>query len=601
MRLSVKGKEVLGITLLTCLVVAIATILHLSQLTTVILEEAIKQASLIKKQIFDQSKRALIGAQVGHGPEILRNNEELQQFLEASVGYSQHLVYALIVDTKGTTILSSDRQKRERQHPVRQNLEQLVSLGPIEQFQVLYKEGAIFDSRLPMTLKETPIGEVVVGVHTSLLRDSVSASLKTSLTFAALALPFAWLLAMGLATLTLRPIRGLAYQMEQLRKGDFDVLTDLGRTDEYRELAAQLQLLGKQLQSDRLKTLSEQPDIMGVVDHLENGVMFVDHDRRILYGNTAVEGIFEKSIKEIQGCPFDNLGVASQALMPLIEEVFKKKDSIRNTPCALPRKGIPKPFDVSILSLLDGRKLLGVLVILKDLESIKTLHSLIAYAAKLTSLGQLTSGLAHEVKNPLNSMVIHLELLKDQIAYAGEEASNSLNTIESDIRRLDRVVQGFLKFMRPQELQLTSVDVHQLLTNEVMLLEVEWKRKGIRFNLKFDPNLPIITADQDLLRQVFLNIVLNACQAMPDGGTVTIKTKRLEDTALQITISDQGCGIAPEHQDKIFNLYYTTKPDGSGMGLAMAYRIVQLHDGTLTVLSEPDGGAAFVIQLPIGR
>ena len=240
------------------------------------------------------------------------------------------------------------------------------------------------------------------------------------------------------------------------------------------------------------------------------------------------------------------------------------------------------------------------MILFKDLGSLKTLRSLISYSAKLAALGRLTSGVAHEVKNPLNAMMIHLELLKGKLAGSPEEVQESLEVIGSEIRRLDRVMQGFLKFMRPHELSLKLVDLNGLLQEVVALLKTEWKKTGVQFELDLDSSLLTVTADEDLLRQLFLNIVLNACQAMPAGGTVSIVTERVksQEEFVTVRIMDQGIGIPAEDLEKIFKLYYTTKPEGNGIGLSLVYRIVQMHDGTIEVFSEVGRGTTMVVRLP---
>src|SRR5260370_1189991 len=170
-------------------------------------------------------------------------------------------------------------------------------------------------------------------------------------------------------------------------------------------------------------------------------------------------------------------------------------------------------------------RVMGVAVLLKDLESIKTVQSLVSSSAKLAALGRLTSGVAHEVKNPLNAMMIHVELLKERLEAADPDVRQSLEVIGSEIRRLDRVVQGFLKFMRPQELTLKPVDLNSMLQSVGALLEAEGKSLGVRFILDLDAGLPSVSADEELLRQAFINIVQNAVQAMPGGGAGRIRTR----------------------------------------------------------------------------
>src|SRR5262249_49013261 len=143
------------------------------------------------------------------------------------------------------------------------------------------------------------------------------------------------------------------------------------------------------------------------------------------------------------------------------------------------------------------------------------------------------------------------------------------------------------------------MDLNVLLQKEVALLEADWSRKGVRFRLQLKPTPLSITGDEELLNQVFLNILLNACQAMLQGGTVTITATHEREDSVKVVIHDEGCGIRPSERDKIFQLYYTTKPEGSGMGLPMAYRTIQLHDGVIEVESEEGKGTSMIVRLPV--
>ena len=225
-------------------------------------------------------------------------------------------------------------------------------------------------------------------------------------------------------------------------------------------------------------------------------------------------------------------------------------------------------------------------------------QSLVTYSAKLAALGRLTSGVAHEVKNPLNAMMIHLELLRERLGATPADVQQSLEVIGSEIRRLDRVVQGFLRFMRPQELTLKRIDLHALIASVVALLEAEWVPRGVRMVLEPAPALPELQGDEELLRHAFLNILQNAAQAMPAGGTITIRLDA-HGQSVRAVVVDEGVGISPEDMDKVFRLYYTTKPDGSGIGLALVYRIVQLHDGTVQISSEQGRGTTVTVTVPV--
>lgn len=600
MRFGIRGKEAVVITLLTFLVVATTTFIHLSQLSRVVVQEALRQAQLIARQMYAQSSRSLSNAPGRNPSEALRSDRELRSLLEASVGYSPHLLYALIADQKGTMIFHSERLREGTKAPERPSLEHLLTLDPVRRFYALYESGTIYEATLPLSLNNKPFGSIRLGIATSLLRRELNASVQKSLALAGLALPVAWLVAMGLGTLILKPIRKLTREVDRIGRGDFEVGDEHARGDEIGELTSQLQLLGQQLQADRLKMLGEKAQLQQVVDHLEDGIILFTQDRRILFFNKAAEVVVGKPLDHVVGWPWDEMLDPSHPLLPLLDHAFEQQVGFRSAAIALPRDGAHMEFLVSVFFVKDARQAMGAMVVLKDLESIKTLQSLISYSAKLTALGRLTSGVAHEVKNPLNAMMIHLELLRERLDAPPEEVQQSLEVIGSEIRRLDRVVQGFLRFIRPEELSLKLLDLNALLKDMVALLETEWQKEGIRFAFHFDPTLPLVAADEELLRQAFLNILLNACQAIPAGGTVNILTEREEWEFVKVSIEDSGVGIPPEDIDKIFQLYYTTKSGGSGIGLSLVYRVVQMHDGLIEVISEVGRGTTMIVRLPVG-
>ena len=599
-RLGVRGREALVVSLLTLLVVSTATAIHLSQLSRVVVQEAVKQAELIAKQIYAQTSRALQRTPGADPLAALRDDPELRSFLDASVGYSPHLLYALVTDHTGTVLLHTERQKEGKPEPERPNLDGLLKVDTLSRFSALYTTGRTYETVLPMTLNDRLFGSIRLGVSTTLLRREVTGSLQQSLAVAAVALPLAWLAAMVLAQLTVRPIRAIVGQVDRIRRGEPLEATPVALGgDEFQELSSQLTRLGRELQADRLSTLSEKAHLQGVVDQLEDGVIFLNPERHILFFNRAAETVVGLPLERTVGLPIHEVLDPAHPLLPFVDQVLVGSAGIRNATVVLPHDGRDKEFLVSAFHMEDAHRVMGVAVLLKDLESIKTVQSLVSYSAKLAALGRLTSGVAHEVKNPLNAMMIHVELLKERLEDSGVDVKKSLEVIGGEIRRLDRVVQGFLKFMRPQELTLKPVDLNAMLQSVCALLEAESLSHGVRFVLELDAALPAVSADEELLRQAFINIVQNAVQAMPSGGAVRIRTRPEEVDWVRVTVTDQGVGIAPEDVDKIFKLYYTSKPGGSGIGLSVVYRIVQLHDGTVEAKSELGRGTAVIVRLPV--
>ncbi|WP_447972805.1 sensor histidine kinase [Nitrospira sp. Kam-Ns4a] len=599
MRLSLRSKETLAITLLTVIVVVTTSLLHVFHLTRVVVQDALHQSELIARQLYAQTGHALARAGPTDPRQALRRDADLRNLVEASVGYSPNLLYVLIADRTGTVILHSERDKEGSVAPDRARLDGLLDLNPARRVQALYEPGKIYEAALPLSLNGAPFGTIRLGVATGLLRRELNASLTQSLAIAGLTLPLAWLVAMGLANLALKPIRRLAEEMGRLRQGEFVFSKELLGADEVGELAVQLQLLGQELRSDRLKLMGSQAPLQQVVDQLEDGLLLCNPQRVVLFYNKAAEPIMGRPLEQSLGQSLEAMLPEAHPLRAMLDRAFALRASVRNATLALTTDAGPKEFLVSVFFVADAQRGMGAMVLFKDLDSIKTVQSLISYSAKLTALGRLTSGVAHEVKNPLNAMMIHLELLREQLGAAPDQVRQSLDVLASEIRRLDRVVQGFLKFIRPQELTIKPLAIEPLLQHLVTLLKAEWEKAGITFSFRTDPSLPAVPGDEALLQQAFLNILQNACQAMPDGGVVTLAVERDQADWVKVSIADTGVGIPAEDRDKIFTLYYSTKPDGSGIGLSLVYRIVQLHDGSIEVQSEVGRGTTIIVRLPL--
>src|ERR1019366_5065096 len=229
-----------------------------------------------------------------------------------------------------------------------------------------------------------------------------------------------------------------------------------------------------------------------------------------------------------------------------------------------------------------------------DAKTRRHFEGQIALAQRLTAINSLTGRVAHEIKNPLNSIALRLEMLRSQVAGEDSETESEIAILSEEVTRLDRVVRTFLDFNRPVEMALLNVDLAEVVAEIVRLLEPEAERNGIRIGYTRPSAAVVVNGDSGLLRQV----VVNAIEAMPGGGSLTFEIAS-SPAACTLAIADTGPGIPPESQEKIFQLYYTTKDHGSGIGLAMTFRAVQLHGGTIEIESEAGRGATFRITLPL--
>jgi signal transduction histidine kinase len=216
---------------------------------------------------------------------------------------------------------------------------------------------------------------------------------------------------------------------------------------------------------------------------------------------------------------------------------------------------------------------------------------------RLAALGQLSAGLAHELRNPLSTIRTSAEMLTKRLDGANAVARELAGYIASEVDRTNLLVTRFLEFARPLQLRLSEVDLHSLLDEAILNFQKQDPNCRLTIHRAYDPTLPTVRGDATLLERVFFNLIQNAADASAADGVVTVKTRAL-GSSLEVAVIDRGSGILPEHREQIFNPFFTTKPSGVGLGLPIAAKIVDEHGGRLVVQSEPNQGAAFVVQLP---
>jgi two-component system, NtrC family, sensor histidine kinase HydH len=230
-------------------------------------------------------------------------------------------------------------------------------------------------------------------------------------------------------------------------------------------------------------------------------------------------------------------------------------------------------------------------------RSLSAAEAAVRRSDRLAALGHLSAGLAHELRNPLATMKGSAEMLARSVAAENEVAREVAGFISSEVDRTNSLVTRFLEFARPLKLKLAPADVGQVLDRAIALVERDAPQYGATVYKNYSPDLPPFSFDAELMERVFYNLVLNAAQASPQDGAITVKTRAVEGTA-EISVIDRGQGIDPKIFDQIFNPFFTTKPEGSGLGLAIVSKIVDEHGGKMAVESEPGKGSVFRVYLP---
>jgi signal transduction histidine kinase len=465
----------------------------------------------------------------------------------------------------------------------------------------------IYEISTPLNVENQPFGRFVAGLPAQTLYQEVLPNLLLALSLAAVAGLLAILLAVLLSNIVLRPLREFFGLIEQLE------VESAAQTAHEKESSSQdlqwaaerLRELGRRFAGNRSEIETMRDQMRQVMSNLPERLLLLDREQRVMMASPEAErlllswnpkpGKSNGHSQSLRGLILSDVLEESHPLMLLTKRAFNSGQPREET------MTLPTPEEkahnllASVQVFEEHGQLAGALLTLRDLESLKRLETHLDYATRLAALSRITSGVAHEVKNPLHAMVLHLELLRAKID-AGRDPGNHVDVLTSEVTRLNRVVQTFLDFTRPVQLQTRRYDANELL-REVMLLAPITPESTITVVTNYAAEQLCIDADIDLLKQGLLNIVINACQAMPDGGTLTLTTAS-HNEQVEISISDTGIGIPEDVREKIFNLYFTTKEKGSGIGLAQAFRAVQMHSGNIEVESEVGKGTSFKICLP---
>lgn len=612
MRLSLKAKLTALIGLLVLVVVLAISALYLFIITHEALAAVGRRGSFVADEVYHQTQTVLAQSYLPAGvlpsdtPAVLQfvrarlaEDPNLNSTIESAVGNSPTIYYIAITDPKGIILAHNDPTQVGKQFAPAPPFEQLLNSGILQQLHVIfYGPQQIYEVVHSSTVGDRPL-DFRVGVSTLFVASELTPELRRALLLAIVALVLATLSATLLSYGVLRPLKTISRSVERMARGESPEPLKVDRKDEWGILSSKLNLLGEQIRGEKTAFTQLKENLDQLFSNLADGLMLFDKQDQLVLATPAVERflgedpklLLHRTAAEIfwSDHPMDRvLREAFVARTPVAWESHNEGDSDDNEG---PR------ISASVQFAETGGEPVGALVTVRDAGTRAQLEDQIAVATRLAALGRITSGVAHEVKNPLNAMVLQLEILKAKLAENSTAVKPQLDTLSSEIRRLDRVVKTFLDFTRPVELRLTETDLEQMLQEVFTLAEPQARQNHVRLKIEKDGPVPRLKVDRDLFKQALLNLVLNGCQAMPSGGLLKIRPRKIE-RRVELEIEDQGVGIPPDVQPRIFTLFFTTKPGGSGVGLAMAYRIIQLHNGSIDFSSEPERGTTFRIVLP---
>ena len=620
-----KTKLVLSATGLTFAIVLVLSSLFLGELLRQRIEQTSAASDVLTHQVLLMTRQAVETGLRTNPPvnrsdealhaavtDALQGHQPLSDVMNAIVRYSPTVQDVSVTDAHGLTLVSTDPDTLDQQAGYRMSLESVRDGSIAFQIRQVFGRPRVLDSAQTLDRNKAPFLVVHVGVRSTFVRNAYEPWLRAALIFALLAALAAMVVAGLLANVALRPIEQISRQLEHLtlREGEGpQPMLEAGGSgsDTVVRVAKTIDRLGEQMRSREEGYTALQANLNQMLDTLRDGVLLFTADHRAVMVSDAVAYFLNKPEGELVGKRLEEIFDSETTLGAAVLEAFASGAQVSAESLVLEDgRQVQLSLD-RIDDGLGGGGNMGTLLTLRDTESALQLEQELEIGRRLAAIGRLTAGVGHEVKNPINAMVVHLELLRGKLMSGGAEAfggaQRHVDILAGEMQRLDRVVQTLADFSRPMELKLREQDLRHVVGAVMELTAAEMHENGVGVMVEAPKEPLMVRVDAEQMRQALLNLLLNAMQAMPGGGLMRVTMHRDHQFAV-VEVADEGEGIPAELLPRIFELYFTTKPKGSGIGLAMTYRILQMHGGAMDVRSNvdrmaPDHGTTFTLRLPI--
>ncbi len=528
--------------------------------------------------------------------EYLPTDVSLNNMLQSDVGNWPFIYDAAIVGTDGKALLHTNASLVGKTVIARPDFQRVLAAHFREQLRLVYSPAAVYDVSFPLQLNGAPFGTIRIGVSTVFLKSELTPRLMHALYFSIASIFASLVLAAGISNLALGPLREISRNLDSVSAGHGDELSgDDSGHDEYGLVTLKIANLGRQMRDTKEIFSALKDNVDQLMSKLQDGLVLFSRDSRVVLVSAPVERFLGRPRRELLGHTVKEVFSGNTLLGTAVLDAFE-----RSRPLVQREFGAAdgRRVQVSLDFVHEKNTQIGALLIMRDTESVRRIGDEIEMSRRISASGRVTGGVAHEVKNPINAIVLHLQLLQNKLAQEDPDTRRHVDIIGSEIHRLDRVVQTLVDFMRARELHLEELDLRRLLDEVALLAAPDAEHHGVTIERAL-PGEPLpLKVDTDLMKQALLNVVLNGVQAMPQGGLLTISAHREDDVAVA-EVCDRGSGIPHDVQNKIFELYFTTKKDGSGIGLAQTYQILQWHYGSVEFESTEGEGTTFRFRIPL--
>jgi len=527
--------------------------------------------------------------------DYLATNLDLNTMLESVVNDWPMIQDAAIVDADGKAILHTIPELIGKIVPDRPDFQTLQNAKFRRQLRMVYNQPTVYDVRMPLLLNGQDFGSIRLGVSTVFLKSEITPRLTHAVIFSGISILLSLVLAAGLSHLALGPLERISRSLDSVTAGEAEAVTeeDAGH-DEYGLVTLKIAHLGRQMRDAKEIFSALKDNVDQIMGNLQDGLMLFTRDSRVVLVSASVERFLGRPRRELLGRTVKEIFSQGSSLGGLVLDGFQLRHPIAQREV---ESSSGKMVQVSLDFIQERGSPIGALLTLRDAESVRRIQDEIELSRQMSASGRTTRGVAHEVKNPINAIVLHLQLLQTKLQQIDPDTRRHMDIIGNEIHRLDRVVQILVDFTRPRDLHLEEIDLRGLLEDVIMLATPDAEQHGVTVERKLGTQPLGVKVDPDLMKQAILNVVLNGMQAMPHGGALTISALRDGESVIT-EIRDQGLGIPHDLQEKIFELYFTTKKGGSGIGLAQTYQALQWHYGSIDFETIEGHGTTFRLRLP---
>ncbi|MEJ2637627.1 MAG: ATP-binding protein [Calditrichia bacterium] len=532
------------------------------------------------------------------------NKYPTRRLMNRFSGDNSKILHILLIDTTNNIVVSDDPSVEGKQYTSRRELQLLNTDHPTIVDRTWEGNQEILDVIMPIIQDSVKQGYLRTVISVNHLQNFYQ-NRKVVLLFASIfSLGIIILIVLTTSGIYKSNLEDIGTALEKLQQSDFNYRVNYQKQDEFTPLFTRLNELFEKTIDMNASFRQSEERINAMMKVIHEGLMIVNANMKIISYNDYLLDIFH--IRNPKA-PEEKIYQILQKNPKLLEIYRRARDplthAVRKTMAISLLDDSTIDIQINALSILEGENTNSVIFYVKNLGLIKELEQNLNRSMRYTIISQLASSVGHEIRNPLSSLAIHTEVLDDLVAQIptdkdkSQKIKKSLKILNSEITRISKLTDQFFNLAKPKEVELGLENINSIIKDIATLVQQEAYEKAVNLKLQLTKDLKSVNMIRDQIKQVILNIVLNAFDSMPNGGTLYLITREVENNVV-IIIKDSGSGIPEEIRDKIFDLYFSTKSTGGGIGLAISKKIIEAHEGKLYFKTKINAGTSFIIELP---